>query len=85
MSENEPTIVQNLFWANNIDESTPYETPYFGRKFCYVSKNVILDPDIKNYLQKRKRSCLCDCTDGCLNPKTCPCYKFCGRQRLCTY
>lgn len=50
MSANEPEIVQNLFWANDVDSSNPYETPYFGKKFCYVSKLVVLDKDILNYL-----------------------------------
>lgn len=43
------------------------------------------DPRIREYLKKRQRQCKCDCTDGCWNPKTCPCYKFNSKLRLCTY
>jgi hypothetical protein len=51
----------------------------------YLTKNVILNDNIKQYLKKAKRACFCACLDGCANPKKCPCYKQNSKLQNPTY
>lgn len=70
---------------NQYDDETPYITQFFGKKWCYIKQNLINDKLIKDYLLSKKRKCKCDCLDGCMNPKTCPCYRYNNKLRMCTY
>ena len=44
-----------------------------------------MNPNIKYYYSKAKRSCLCNCTDGCQNPRKCPYYKWNRKLQNPTY
>ena len=74
-NDQDPMQILNLFWQNTVDSDSPYNTPFFGRKWNYTTKNIIKDQRIADYIERRTKTCKCSCTDGCSNPKTCPCYK----------
>ena len=84
-SQNIPIRVNHLFWQNTEDNVDPYRTNYFNKNWTYIYKRKVFDKDILAYLEKKKRSCICSCTDGCMNPKTCPCYKFNNKLKQFTY
>ena len=78
--------VPNLYWQNLCkDGDTPYNTPFFGKKWQYVSDFYVSDQRIIDYLaQRSKVECNCECEDDC-NPKTCKCYKKLSTLKFPTY
>ena len=54
--DNEPIKVINLFWQNTVgDGDSPYNTPFFGRKWSYTDGNIIKDQRILDYVKRRTK------------------------------
>ena len=56
VKDKEPIKVFNLFWQNTVgDEDSPYNTPFFGRKWNYTESNIIKDQRILDYVKRRTK------------------------------
>lgn len=55
-SKGVPQKILNLYWVNMVgDGDSPYNTPFFDRKWCYTEKNIIKDERIIEYIKRRTK------------------------------
>ena len=51
----------------------------------YIQSNIIINDNIRQYLQKARRQSFCNCLDGCQNSRKCACYKWNRKLQNPTY